>query len=185
MPTPDASLTFFVPGRAIPAGSKRAFAWRDGSGRTHAGVEDVSGRSGKEWRAAIRMAASLALRVDGRASMTRPPADGPLALTLTFYTPRPAGHYGKRGLRPGAPARPTTRPDVLKLARAVEDACTGILWRDDSQIVDEFLTKRFADDHGIGVVITVDPADVTRRAPADAPQLVLATVVDDPADGYA
>jgi Holliday junction resolvase RusA-like endonuclease len=104
-------------------------------------------------------------------------------LVLTFYTPRPAGHYGKRGLRPGAPTRPTTRPDVLKLARAVEDACTGIVWRDDSQIVDEVLSKWFADTHGIGVVVTVGPATAAARTPTPGP--LFAELRDDPADGYA
>lgn len=32
-------------------------------------------------------------------------------------------------------------PDVLKLARGVEDALTGIVWRDDAQIVNESLSK--------------------------------------------
>jgi Holliday junction resolvase RusA-like endonuclease len=37
------------------------------------------------------------------------------------------------------------KPDVLKLARAVEDALTGILYRDDAQIVTEVLRKRYGD----------------------------------------
>jgi predicted short-subunit dehydrogenase-like oxidoreductase (DUF2520 family) len=32
---------------------------------------------------------------------------------------------------------------VLKLARGVEDALTGIVWRDDAQIVVEHLEKRY------------------------------------------
>jgi len=32
---------------------------------------------------------------------------------------------------------------VLKLARAVEDALTGVIWADDAQIVDEVIRKRY------------------------------------------
>jgi Holliday junction resolvase RusA-like endonuclease len=34
---------------------------------------------------------------------------------------------------------------VLKLARAVEDALTGVLWRDDAQIAIEQLSKHYAE----------------------------------------
>ena len=34
---------------------------------------------------------------------------------------------------------------MLKLARAVEDALTGIVWRDDAQIVDEQLSKVYGE----------------------------------------
>jgi Holliday junction resolvase RusA-like endonuclease len=69
--------------------------------------------------------------------------EGPLVLEFVFFRPRPAAHFGRRGLRPSAPEFPTTRPDVLKLARAVKDALTGVVWRDDAQVVDERLAKRF------------------------------------------
>ena len=174
------SISFFVPGRAIAAGSKRAFTRRGAGGHViGVGVEDSSGKSGREWRAAIRLAAGEAM---AEGDFPAKPLEGPLALRLEFYTPRPAGQWGKRGLRPSAPAFPTTRPDVLKLARAVEDACTGILWRDDSQIVDESLRKWFNDTHGVGVVVTVAPIldvrDLARPARPASPQLVLADLVD-------
>lgn len=34
---------------------------------------------------------------------------------------------------------------MLKLARAAEDALTGILWRDDAQICDEVIRKRYGE----------------------------------------
>ena len=56
-------------------------------------------------------------------------------------------------LRPAAPKHPTTRPDVLKLARAIEDSLTGVLWHDDSQIVSEHLRKHYGEP--ARVVVTV------------------------------
>lgn len=71
--------------------------------------------------------------------------DGPLELLVVFTVPRPKGHYGARGLRPSAPEYPAVRPDVTKLLRAVEDACTGIVWRDDAQIIEQHATKRYGE----------------------------------------
>jgi Holliday junction resolvase RusA-like endonuclease len=72
--------------------------------------------------------------------------DGPLQLTAHFVVPRPKGHHGAKGsVRPSAPAYPITRPDTTKLLRALEDACTGILWRDDSQIVSQFAFKAYGE----------------------------------------
>lgn len=157
-------IEFFVPGAAVAGGSKRGFPIRGRDGRTHVNVTDASGPRGREWRAAIRLAAAGAL---GRAHGVYDGSwsgDGPLRLTLWFYVARPKGHTGKRGLRRGAPAFPTTRPDATKLTRAVEDACTGILWGDDAQIVDQDVHKLYADGGlPIGVRVRVAALDDRRR----------------------
>lgn len=56
-------------------------------------------------------------------------------------------------MKPLAPIAPIVRPDLLKLARAVEDALSGVLWKDDSQVVVEVLRKRY--DEPMGCVVTV------------------------------
>jgi len=151
-------IEFFVPGSPVAAGSKRAFPIAGTDGRTHVSVTDASGPKGKEWRAAIRLAASQAL---GR----RGPLAGALRVSLWFYVKRPRSHVTKHGdLRRSAPHHPTTRPDVLKLARAVEDACTSVLWTDDAQIVDELIHKLYADgDLRVGVQIFV--TELVHHAP--------------------
>jgi Holliday junction resolvase RusA-like endonuclease len=40
---------------------------------------------------------------------------------------------------------PTVKPDLTKLLRAVEDALTGVVWRDDSQIIHQVVNKEYAD----------------------------------------
>lgn len=52
---------------------------------------------------------------------------------------------------------PATRPDVLKLARCAEDSLTGIVWRDDAQIVEEHLFKYWGEP--ARVEIEIKPAD--------------------------
>lgn len=128
-------VSFTVYGDAKPGGSKKAFA------HPHTGrIVVVDDSKNKSWKQQV---AGEGMRIFS----SLPPlfADGPLAVEFTFFRPRPGSHYGTgrnaTRLKDSAPTVPTTRPDVLKLARAVEDALTGVLWRDDSQIVDERLRK--------------------------------------------
>lgn len=140
-------IAFVVYGQPAPAGSKTA---RHSGGRSW--VHDSSKRS-KPWQTAVASAAANAM-TNARAELL----DGPVAVAFTFLIPRPKGQYGTGRnagvVKPSAPAHPTTRPDVLKLARAVEDACTGIVWRDDAQIVREVLCKRWGTPVRVEVEVT-------------------------------
>lgn len=140
-----ACIRFQVFGRPAPAGSKRGFPIRRKNGQIGVAMSDDSKRS-KPWQAAI--SAEGVQVMNGNALL-----EGPLAVTFLFNQARPRGHYGKRGLRPSAPTHPTTRPDVLKLARAAEDALTGIVWRDDAQIVDEAIMKVYGEPEGIVIEV--------------------------------
>lgn len=139
------SVSFVVYGVPAPAGSKRAFP-RKGGGVI---VTDDSKRS-KPWQAAVSAAAGEAMR-------GAPPLAGALYLNLAFTMTRPRGHYGtgRNGetVKPSAPTYPTVKPDATKLARAVEDALTGIVWRDDAQVVLQEIWKSYGPT--AGVVITV------------------------------
>jgi|GEM_PF-2448557 len=80
------------------------------------------------WRSKVAEAARAAM--DGR-----PLWDEPCILVCEFLLPRPRSHWTKSGtLRKGAPLLPK-KPDWSKLVRAVEDALTGVVYRDDSQVV--------------------------------------------------
>lgn len=125
------NLTIY--GLPQPAGSKIA-------GRSKAGklfVRDAA-KGSTPWKRQVAQAAGEAMNDAGL-------MDGPLGLEAVFYLPRPAGHFGKRGLRPSAPAYPTKRPDTTKLLRAVEDALTGVVWRDDAQVVVQTAVKVFGE----------------------------------------
>lgn len=142
------TLSFVVVGEARPGGSKKAFVVK---GR--AVVTDDAGKTGKAWRRDVQLAAIEAAHAAGWADdeLLR----GPLALRVTFYRRRPRKHYGARGvLLPSAPDYPTARPDVLKLARAIEDALTGVLWADDAQVVGEGLAKLYGAPERVEISIT-------------------------------
>ncbi len=66
------------------------------------------------------------------------PLVGPLRVTLEFRRRKSSG-YRK------ADAYPYKRPDLDNLEKIVFDACTGILWRDDSLICSKLVDKVFAD----------------------------------------
>jgi Holliday junction resolvase RusA-like endonuclease len=142
-------LTFTVHGAAQPAGSKRAF--KLGSGAV---VVTDDNKKARPWKREVADAAATAM-LSHAITDNGTLVDGPLSVRMIFYVPRPQGHYGAKGLRPSAPPYPTKRPDVLKLARAVEDAMTGIVYRDDAQIVREQLVKDYGEP--ARVEITVEP----------------------------
>lgn len=123
------SYTFTVYGDAVPQGSKVRTQW---------GVREANSKL-RPWRDCV---AAEAGKVASGELLT-----GPILLELTFVRPRPKSHYGtgknEGKLKDSAPQYPTTKPDSLKLGRAVEDALTGILWRDDSQVCWHVIEKTY------------------------------------------
>lgn len=141
------TVKFTVYGIAQPAGSKRGFK----NPRTGGIIITDANKKAKPWQAIVANAAADAMiggdpEGQSRILEVRPLLEGPLLLELTFWMPRPKGHFGAKGnVKPKSPRFPTVKPDVLKLARAVEDALTGIVWRDDSQVVSEVLQKSYGE----------------------------------------
>lgn len=136
------AITFFVPGLPKTAGSKRAFM-RPGM-RFPVIVDDC--KKGKDWKSDVKAFAALAYQGE--------PLTGPLKVTMAFTLPRIGAHLRSNGdLKPNAPHWHTKKPDALKMARAVEDACTGILWVDDAQIAVEELAKCYGARPGVTVTV--------------------------------
>lgn len=132
-------FSFFVPGIPAPGGSKKFVGFGKTTGR--AIVIDAGGERTKNWRSTVAQM-SIGAMID------KPRCAGPLRVSLTFYVPRPKGHFRKNGtLHPRAPEFPQTKPDVLKLARSTEDAMTGLVYTDDAQTVTLLAMKRYADEH--------------------------------------
>lgn len=147
-------IEFQVYGKPATQGSKRAIAYRGKDGRHHAAVIDSSGERLKSWRAAVVDAA--------RAAYDGEPLEGPLRVEMVFTFPRPKSHFHQRKsgpvLRDDAPTWHTSRPDAIKLARAVEDALSGVLWRDDAQIASSVTEKVYGDGARARVAIGHAPS---------------------------
>jgi len=141
------SVKFFVPGIPATGGSKRAFVNHKNGKMV---VMDDCKRN-KDWRAVVALAGKQAM--EGNLPLT-----GALAVFMTFTLPRPKSHFGTgRNAHTLKPAflglGHTSKPDVLKLARAAEDALTGICWFDDSQTAYLCLSKIYGDTPGVFIEI--------------------------------
>lgn len=117
-------------------------------------MRDKNAKKLHPWRDKIRDVAGEAYAGD--------PIDGPVAVQLVFYMLRPATHFGSGRnsavVKASAPRYPTVRPDIDKLERAVLDAGTGVLWLDDSRIVEKHSYERYvetADDEGVKVTVRI------------------------------
>lgn len=130
-------LTFWVDGIPTPQGSKT---------RTQYGFREANPRL-PAWRKTVRASALVALAErDGFA------AHVPVVLSAEFFFVR--GRTVKRIWM-------TTKPDLSKLVRAIEDSMTSAgVWADDSQVV-RFarVDKRYSDDDRPGVRVTARRLD--------------------------
>ena len=129
-------ISFTVYGKPQPAGSKTGFPLPKKGGGTGVIIVDANPKA-KSWQQEVRAAAAAAH--DG------PLLEGPVELFLLVNLVRPQVHFGTGGnsrkLKPSAPVYPASKPDLLKIARGIEDALTGLIYRDDAQIVIEGLRK--------------------------------------------
>ena len=133
-------IEFFVPGIPRPGGSKKAFA-HPKTGKIM--VIDAGGKHTKDWRAVVALTAVQAM--EGKPLMS-----SALETNMIFLFPRPKSHYrtGKFSdqLKPDAPYYKTSMPDLLKITRSTEDAMKGVVYVDDSLIVQECLTKVYTNE---------------------------------------
>ena len=134
-------IQFKVPGIPVPQGSTRAFVVKGKGGAPARAVTTAANPRTKGWRNDV---AALALE-------HAPPAlwTGPVLISMAFRFPRPASvPRHKREW-------PVTKPDLDKLIRAIYDALTGIVWKDDAQVVSSSESKSYDDDEPAGVTILV------------------------------
>jgi Holliday junction resolvase RusA-like endonuclease len=132
-------VSFTVYGRPQPAGSKRAVK-HPHTGQTM--VIDANKAAGP-WKQQVAGAAAAALPNGIMFEKGEP-----VLLRVAFYLARPLNHFGtgrnNGRLKDSAPAFPTVMPDATKLIRGLEDALTGVVWRDDAQVVIQHAEKRYA-----------------------------------------
>lgn len=139
--------TFWVAGIPAAQGSMRAFRLPNGK----VTMTDMKGDKLKLWRHAIN---DEARKVGGAL------IEGPVRMQVDFKLLKPKS----------APKRRRTWPigklsgDLDKLARAVGDALTGVLFVDDSQIVQWHITKDYGDSPGAMITITEVMESVAEQA---------------------
>jgi crossover junction endodeoxyribonuclease RusA len=133
----------FIPGTPAPQGSKNAY---QRGGRI---VLVEASKKLKPWRDHVREQLQLNYDLGNCQSWSDEP-EHPVGVTLIFAMPKPKSN--KRN-------RPTTKPDLDKLCRAILDAGTGVIWKDDAQVVAIHATKVWAMMTEPGVYIDVYDAN--------------------------
>lgn len=74
------------------------------------------------------------------------PLEGPIEMHLTFYLPIPKSESGRRKMQmKNQIILPVKKPDFDNLAYLVTNAMKQIIYRDDSQITDCIIRKRYSD----------------------------------------
>ena len=133
-------VMFTAYARAKPAGALAVGKTKEG--RYYLRHRD--GASLRDFQAAVQIGAMEAME-------DAAPWLEPISVRAHFYFQRPKSHYGSgknaQTVKASAPAHPITRAqgDVDKLTRALLDAMTGIVFRDDAQVAELEVYKRWAD----------------------------------------
>ncbi len=146
-------VTIRVVGVPAPGGSKNAIPFRRANGLLGANLVESSKRAAP-WRRMVTIAALEAMA--GKFMFF-----GPVEMEIEFIMPRPNAHLNSRGLlHPWAKeAHHMKAPDATKLTRSTEDALKSVVWKDDSQVVKQTISKRFRNtDERPGARIIVRPA---------------------------
>lgn len=107
-------LGFVVPGRAAPKGSTRSFVSRT-TGRV---VTLTDSARLRDWTQQVAFWAA-------RAKGTKAPKGASVTVYVNFVRCRPRSQRA---------TRPSVRPDLDKLLRALLDALTGVAYDDDAQV---------------------------------------------------
>jgi Holliday junction resolvase RusA-like endonuclease len=153
---PNRKIDFFVRGKAATAGSKRGFAIRKGGTYTGRVAMIGSDPREKDWKATV---AAWAISAMKKANINGP-LSSPINLEITFYLQRPKFHLNSAGkVKPQFSDLHTTKPDVTKLLRCLEDALREIVWRDDSQVCTTTVRKRYGAIPGAQVTIQEETSE--------------------------
>ena len=145
------ALEIEIQARAIPAAnSKRAFI----NPKTKKPII-VDRAKGKAQQVATIKLFAQAAAIDQGWKIT----EAPVWLAIECIFARPAGHFGSgknaHRLKPSAPKWPTSRAngDRTNLLKSIEDALTGVVWHDDSQVVDGPVRKAYGDSDLIRIYV--------------------------------
>lgn len=138
------SISFSVVGTPAPKGSKSSFVpinkltgqpFRRPNGGIVVSTVDGNKPAVKAWHADVAIAAKTAM--EGLPMFV----GSALRVCAVFRLVRPAGHYGKKGLKPSAPRYPSVKPDLDKILRATMDPLEGVVFDGDSRIARFEVTK--------------------------------------------
>lgn len=82
------------------------------------------------------------------------PLDCPLYIVLNVFRPvQKSISKIERARRLSGAHRPIVKPDIDNLFKAVTDACTGVVWKDDNQIVSTKSDKFYSEEPRVEIYV--------------------------------
>ena len=144
-------ITITIPGLPVPKARARS-AVIGGS------VRHYTPETTRAYEDRVRMAARVAMA-------KAPPMEGAALAVIVATLPVPESwSRAKRADALAGRVWPAARPDRDNLAKALQDGCNGIVWRDDAQVVIGLDIKRYGDAPGVVMTVAQAPAGVAAAA---------------------
>ena len=136
-------IAFEIPGPPFGKGRPRAF-------RMGNSVRMFTPQKTASYESMVKLVAHRAMAGAGLMAF-------PVALSLIVLHPIPKSWSKRRQEAALAGTeRTTTKPDADNVAKVVADACNGVVWVDDAQVVELSVSKRYSATPG--VMVEVRPA---------------------------
>lgn len=144
---PPARVCFRVPGQPVAKG--RPIAGRGFNGHTTLRTPEKT----VNYESRVALAAEQAMG-------GRRPLDGPLYVEIDIVIQIPASwSKKKREMAVAGRIGATKKPDASNILKAVEDGMNGVVFVDDSQIVDGRQRKRYGETPGVSVEVVELPLE--------------------------
>ncbi|WP_334016381.1 RusA family crossover junction endodeoxyribonuclease [Burkholderia cepacia] len=132
------SVEFTVPGTPVAKGRPR-FSRHGAHVRTHTPEKT------ERYENLVKMAASAAMR-------STEPYAGPIRLVVHIGMPIPTSWSQKRQRAAAAgEIGATKKPDADNVVKALKDGMNGVVYVDDGQVVDLWISKRYAVTPGVRI----------------------------------
>ncbi len=137
-------VRFTIPGS--PHGKARPRVVRDKKGGVHAYTPDETADYEDLVRGCYKAAGGMRFRDDSYIRM---------AVTAGFPIPKSTQKY-KRALMLDGKILPSKKPDWDNIGKIVSDALNGVAYRDDAQIIEAWVEKRYVSGEGKTVVTLME-----------------------------
>jgi len=133
-------INFMIPGEPVAKGRARAFV-RGGK------VGHYTPNKTAVYEKTVATLASVAMGGN-------PPIEVACRLKVDFFMPIPKSWSLKKQLLAIAgEIKPTSKPDVDNLIKAVKDGLNGVVWLDDSQVVEIVAVKKYDQNPRVDVEV--------------------------------
>lgn len=132
-------IEFTIPGTPVAQGRPRAV-------RHGRGVRMYDPKKSKDYKKYVALIA--------RQHAPKEPTEAALGVQMKIYRQIPKStSKKKRALYNQGIERPVVKPDVDNYTKAILDACNGIIYKDDSQILDLQASKYYSDNPRVEISI--------------------------------